>query len=531
MAGVDLEARTRALESAIAAGDGRLPADLVHRGRDVVAHVRERAALSAEHTVVAVAGATGSGKSSLVNALAGAHVSEPGVRRPTTATARAAVRGPGADRLLDWLEVRDRVEIGAGDRGDGAGLVLLDLPDHDSVVTEHRLRAERLVSRADLIVWVVDPQKYADAVLHERYLRGLTAHAEVMVLVLNHADRLAPEEVEPVRQDLARLAAADGLGAVPVLALSARTGAGVDALAALVDAAVRQRQAAVARLVADVRTVAAELVGACGDTPRAAGGTGVRDTLVRGLEAAAGVDAVAEAVRASAVLDARAATGWPVTRWLARWRPDPLRRIGLRSETSRPDLARTSLPVPRATATAASRRAVRETVDAATASMPLGWAEAARRRVERSVDSLPDALDQAVAGTSLGAAARPWWWGVVNALQWVVLVVGGAGLLWLGMLAVAGYFRLPELPVPEWGGWPVPTVLALGALVLGLLLALVSRFLAGIGARHRERQVRARLRTAIGGVADEFVRLPLGEEQAELARCRTSAVIAAEPAG
>ena len=36
---------------------------------------------------------------------------------------------------------------------------------------EHRLEVDRLVELVDLLVWVLDPQKYADAALHDRYLR------------------------------------------------------------------------------------------------------------------------------------------------------------------------------------------------------------------------------------------------------------------------------------------------------------------------------------------------------------------------
>ncbi|ROS77047.1 GTPase [Cellulomonas sp. PhB143] len=531
MAGIGLEARTRALGGALAAGEGRLPPQVADRARRVVELTEQRTALSAEHTVVAVAGATGSGKSTLVNALAGARVAEPGVLRPTTARARAAVEssgtpgeGDGARALLDWLEVSDRVDLPPGD-GSARGLVLLDLPDHDSVVVEHRLRAERLVERADLLVWVVDPQKYADAALHERFLRPLARHQDVVVLVVNQVDRLEPEEAAAVAADLARLAAQDGLPDVRVLAASALTGEGVPELRRMLAQAADRREAATARLAAGVRAAAEEVLEACGDG-REPGPPG-RERLVDGLERAAGVDTVVRAVRAAAVRDARAATGWPVTRWLARFRPDPLRRIGLRDVGERADLVRTSLPVARSSASAASRSAVRDAVREATAAMPPRWAQAARDRVERSADALPDALDRAVAGTSLGAAERPWWWRAVNVLQWLVLGVGALGLVWLGVLAVAGYLRVTEPTTPSWWGLPVPTVLVLGALVVGLVVAGASRLAAGAGARVRARQVRRRLRRAVGAVADEHVRLPLAEEQAELARCRTSAVIAA----
>ncbi len=250
-----LAERGQALAAALDAGEGQLPADLVTEGRAVLQHATERAGLSAEHTVVALAGATGSGKSSLLNAVAGVDLAKIGVQRPTTAHALAAVWGPGAGPLLDWLDVRERRDMGPGvaarlrRRGAPAsalanGLVLLDLPDHDSVAEEHRVRADRLVQRADLLVWVVDPQKYADAALHTRYLRGWAGHESVTVLVLNQADRLDAAATTAVLADLRRLAAADGLGDVRVMAASARTGVGIDELRGALGQAAARRQAA-----------------------------------------------------------------------------------------------------------------------------------------------------------------------------------------------------------------------------------------------------------------------------------------------
>ena len=76
------------------------------------------------------------------------------------------------------------------------GLVLLDLPDHDSTEVAHHLEVDRLVELVDVFVWVTDPQKYADAALHRRYLAPLAGHDSVTVVVLNQADRLTPEALE-----------------------------------------------------------------------------------------------------------------------------------------------------------------------------------------------------------------------------------------------------------------------------------------------------------------------------------------------
>ena len=33
----------------------------------------------------------------------------------------------------------------------------------------HHLEVDRLVDMADLLVWILDPQEYADAAIHDRY--------------------------------------------------------------------------------------------------------------------------------------------------------------------------------------------------------------------------------------------------------------------------------------------------------------------------------------------------------------------------
>ncbi|PRZ07584.1 50S ribosome-binding GTPase [Isoptericola sp. CG 20/1183] len=557
----DLATRTAALAQAVAAGAGRLDRELADEARGVVERARERGGLSAEHTVAALAGATGSGKSSVLNAVAGTELAEPGVQRPTTSHALAAVWGEGADDLLDWLDVRRRHEMepdvdatpsnrSAGllrrarpPAGISTGLVLLDLPDHDSVVVEHRVRAERLVERADLLVWVVDPQKYADAALHERYLRPLAGRSEVVVVALNQIDRLAPDEAEAILADLRRLVAADGLSGARVLGVSARTGEGVDRLRGLLADAARRREAATARLAADTRAVARRVVDACGQAPPARAADRAQGALVDALEEAAGATTVVDAVRRAAKRDAHLATGWPVTRWITRARKDPLRRLGLRSDqvrvpVDRPDLARTSLPQTRPSVRASAATAVRTYVDQVSAGAPDAWVLAARERGTEAVDRLPDTLDQAVASTRLEEARRPVWWRAVGVLQWLLLAAAVVGLLWLGVAAALRYFQLPALIMPvltfdftRWGGGafdlPWATVLALGGILGGLLVALLARPLAALGARRRAGRVRRRLRTSVEAVAREDVREPVAAEMAALATCREHAATAA----
>ena len=89
----DVVDRIDGLEEAARAARGRLPDDLVDEAAVVAERAGARLRLSGDHTVVALAGATGSGKSSTFNALTGLELSATGVRRPTTSWTMACTWG------------------------------------------------------------------------------------------------------------------------------------------------------------------------------------------------------------------------------------------------------------------------------------------------------------------------------------------------------------------------------------------------------------------------------------------------------
>jgi GTP-binding protein EngB required for normal cell division len=237
--------------------DGFSP-ELLAEAETLLRRSGERMRMSASHTVVALAGGTGSGKSSLFNALAGANFSPAGVMRPTTKHSHACVWGmEGAAPLLDWLSVQRRhryARASALDEGEASltGLLLLDLPDHDSVVTGSAALVDRLVKLVDMLVWVLDPLKYADAAVHRRYLVPLAGHAAVTLVVLNQVDTLSPDQAADCEADLRRLLDAEGLTETSVLVTSALTGAGLNELRLSLATAVATRRASVDRISADI---------------------------------------------------------------------------------------------------------------------------------------------------------------------------------------------------------------------------------------------------------------------------------------
>jgi GTP-binding protein EngB required for normal cell division len=250
--------------------DGVSP-ELLDDTRALLGRAGERLRLSSAHTVVALAGGTGSGKSSLFNRLAGADFSSVGVTRPVTKDVHACVWGvSGSGSLLEWLGVPSRfryARASALDSGERAmtGLVLLDMPDHDSVMMHASRQVDHLVELADLLIWVLDPQKYADAAVHRRFLVPLAGHSEVTAVVLNQADVLSPAQLEDCVNDLRRLLDSENLHDVQIIVTSATTGTGIDVLRGLLADAVIARQAAASRLSADVDGIAARFIPYAGD--------------------------------------------------------------------------------------------------------------------------------------------------------------------------------------------------------------------------------------------------------------------------
>lgn len=523
----EIGARVEGLHTAAEIAEGRLPAEAVDDARAVAEKAAARLRLSAEHTVVAIAGATGSGKSSTYNALTGLELSSVGVRRPTTSWATACVWGSeGADELLEWLGIparhqttRDSMldsrEAASSRDRDLDGVVLLDLPDHDSTEVSHHLEVDRLVELADLLVWVLDPQKYADAAIHDRYLAPLATHGDVMAVVLNHIDTVPAERRESMVADVRRLLAADGLPQVPVFAISARHGIGVDELRGFIAQRVAAKKQTRMRLEADLRAAAGRL--------EEVGGTGAPRSLekkkVAGLEDAladaAGVPTVVNAVESSVRLRAGRATGWPIVSWVGRLKPDPLKRLHLDLGSAGKQLAgtpRTSVPSTTPVQRARVDSEVRALADDASRGLGKPWVEAVRRASTSRLPDLGDRLDAVLGSADLGVDRLPGWVRFVRLVQWLLITAALVGGAWLVALGVVAWLQLPDLPTPQVGPVALPTLLLLGGVLLGVLLALVCRALVAATARSRAAAVDSQLRRAVHDVAEELVVQPVSVE-------------------
>lgn len=323
-----LRSRLDALRELVGLSRTRLDSRTLAEAGRVLDEAAARRKLSGQHTVVAIAGATGSGKSQLFNALAGVAISETGVRRPTTAAPIACSWSDGSAALIDRLGIPGRLRRRPVHNPEAdaqlRGLILIDLPDHDSAAVQHREQVDRILKLVDAVIWVVDPEKYADAVLHERYLRPMAGHAEVMFVILNQTDRLPGEATHQVLDDLRRLLDDDGVAlgehgdpGATVLALSALTGDGVGELREALGQFVSERGAAARRVAADVDAAAARLrpVYATGRRPGLT--EEARDEFAARLADAVGATAAGDAAERAWRRNANRACGTP---WLRLWR-------------------------------------------------------------------------------------------------------------------------------------------------------------------------------------------------------------------
>ena len=190
--------------------------------RHVAEYLLPRAADLDAPLLVVILGSTGSGKSSLLNALAGAAVSPSGVLRPTTRRPIAVIHPDDGGGRIATVAETSGLELRA-DPNARPGLVLVDAPDFDSVEVENRERALGLLEVADLVVFVTTATRYADQVPWE-VLGRVRQRGVPLLAVLN---RLPPgsDDADAVIRDYRELLERGGVtgqaafGALEVVAV------------------------------------------------------------------------------------------------------------------------------------------------------------------------------------------------------------------------------------------------------------------------------------------------------------------------
>jgi hypothetical protein len=323
----------------------------------------------------------------------------------------------------------------------------------------------------------------------------------------------------------------DGLGDAEVVAVSARSGQGLDRLGARIGQAVEGRRAMLSRAAADVASAADALADASADPggPLPQEDAAALDGLSEGLVVAAGAPTIERAVSESVSRRAAAAVGWPPIRWVARLRQDPVARLRLDRPGVDPALVRSSLPGSDPVALGRARTAVLTYADTVSAGAPAGWIEAARGAADRGAQSLPDLLDRAVGRADLTPTKDPAWWRWVGVGQWLLLTLAVLGGGWLLALAGMRYLQFDPGPAPRVEGVPIPTAMLITGLVGGLVLAALARVAARRTAARAARAARAALRVQVEAVARTTIVQPVAAELATLGTFRVGLAAARGP--
>lgn len=581
------------LKDAISYGEGRVPETVLLDAAETLERLSQRRELSTEHTVIGFFGATGSGKSTLFNAIAGQNIALSAPTRPTTSTVQAAIwEAEGSEELLDWLGIDKRVypqtlalaaegEATEGNKATGGvvapnavtepapglfnrirravggrgemrtrtgGLILLDMPDFDSVTTTNRDLAARMMRYVDVLVWVVDPQKYADAVIHRDFMVPLAASGAQALCVLNQADKLAPAEVPAVLASLTRLLQAEGteahLLAAPI-AVSARTGEGVDVLRDLLAQVAAAKSLSLQRTDAQLHATASQLrtyAGGEGTVLAGAYALEAEQKLVKACYSSSQAEQVLEAATASYRRAAGQRTGWILTRWMSRLKADPLRRLhlGQQDETkstskaeksagmlgsdseNAPELVASSLPPLSAAQKAGMANAVRQYSKQMAARIDEPWKRSMKEAALSREAELPELLERDMVRIDYGLGRTRAPWVIFNALQWIALMSALAGVGWLTLISGMAYLQiqLPPAPTPEGSPVPLPTLLLLLGVLLGIASAGVGRLLTAMGSRYYARKLRGRLQTGVEKAVQSCVVAPVQLEAKRLTSYR-----------
>jgi predicted GTPase len=582
------------LKDAISYGEGRVPETVLLDAAATLERLSQRRELSTEHTVIGFFGATGSGKSTLFNAIAGQNIALSAPTRPTTSTVQAAIwEAEGSEELLDWLGIDKRVypqtqalaAEGEASDGNGAGkhnkaggaaapnavtepapglfnrirravggrgemrtrtggLILLDMPDFDSVTTTNRDLAARMMRYVDVLVWVVDPQKYADAVIHRDFMVPLAASGAQALCVLNQADKLAPAEVPAVLASLTRLLQAEGTEAhllsAPI-AVSARTGDGVDVLRDLLAQVAAAKSLSLQRTDAQLHATASQLrtyAGGEGTVLAGAYALEAEQKLVKACYTSSQAEQVLQAATASYRRTAGQHTGWILTRWMSRLKADPLRRLhlGQQDETkstskaeksagmlgsdseNAPELVASSLPPLSAAQKAGMANAVRQYSKQMAARIDEPWKRSMKEAALSREAELPELLERDMMRIDYGLGRTRAPWVIFNALQWIALLSALVGVGWLTLISGMAYLQiqLPPAPTPEGSPVPLPTLLLLLGILLGIASAGVGRLLTAMGSRYYARKLRGRLQTGVEKAVQSCVVAPVQQEAKRL---------------
>ena len=164
---------------------------------------------SGSPVLVALVGSTGAGKSTLVNSIVGVQVSMTGIRRPTTNSPVLACHPDDVNWFAENVFLptvprvrqeglarsgRDGLLVLAANEGMPKGVALLDTPDIDSVVAEHRDFAHQFLDASDLWLFMTSASRYADAAVWD-LLQHARDRGAALGIVLSRVNEASAAEL------------------------------------------------------------------------------------------------------------------------------------------------------------------------------------------------------------------------------------------------------------------------------------------------------------------------------------------------
>jgi energy-coupling factor transporter ATP-binding protein EcfA2 len=496
----------------------------------VLAEATERLGLAPDAYVVAFVGGTGVGKSTLLNALAGEEVSPAGPRRPTTSRPVAwmpASPPTPLDPLLDRLGVGNVVTHAGPELGN---VVALDLPDIDSLERSHRAAVEAVLPKVDVVAWVTDPEKYADAVLHDDFVRDWLCRLDRQIFVIAKADRLDVDGVRKVTVDLGRLLAREVQGSnrprPPIIPVRALDGAaGVAELRRWLDEAVDAKAVIAGRVVSGTRAALEDLAVAAG----VGAGTVEVAPLVTASARAAAIDGATEEVLLVVDLAGTERQAIAATRSRARRRgTGPIgllttaayRLLGRRQRDADPTAYLRSWRNRGGLTRAAD--IVRRTIVEALGGVPPALRKpfAAATEAGHLEGRLGTELDRVIARQPQLEAPSSRFWPLVGLLQTMntLLLVFAAAWVVVWILARPA---VASFDVPVLGPIPAPLALLAAGLAIGYVLARILSLHAGWLGRRWARRVTGDVRDAVGRAIRDDAFAPI--DRLEVARAALAA--------
>lgn len=482
--------------------------------------LERRDALDPRVTVVAVAGPSGTGKSTVVNTLARRNSLVPtGTHRPTTTELVAYVDADvAAAPFLELSGIPRSVSVefcssGSNPFGESLGTagesyqirsalsaqcghpIVVEVPD-TLLVPELAAATAQVLETADVILWTTDSQKYADAAFHSQ-ISAFPRHRN-SYFVLTHTEGLTETQVQTLHQELAAIA--ERLGVSPeILQISvyddsslARFRETVAGLTRAPEARWRGEQAAIhhaaTRLSQDLELARDD----CAKQPGQAQSVSAspsENTLVDQVAQVSGIEAVQANFSKQYLQAGGFWTLWPVLNWLAGIKPsspvnqDPATASGEPHEDEPVASAGAPFPEPAAKDGAASEAT--DSLAAGSSTEPDRTALETTRQIDMlnrfSAHVNAAGITSAARAYAVTASAqRPPKWQDFAQLKAVEL----SGNLVSALNLALKSWKFPAPPARTWWRlWRLGHWFWLAALLVGLLWSLIAgvAFLGGAG--------------------------------------------------